>query len=99
MQGTTPAQKAGGAGGKTRGLRALGLLAVIGSLMLASVGSTHAQIGGLNLSLSASPTSIAAGDRVHFDLSASPPSVRDGRIDSAVLDYGDGDRSDINGPF
>src|SRR5579885_284660 len=55
--------------------------------------------GALNISLTASPARAAVGDTVSFDLSASPPSVRDARLTSVVLDFGDGASSALRGPF
>jgi PKD repeat protein len=56
-------------------------------------------IGGLTVTLTASPATVSTRDAVHFDISATPPSVLDGRIVSLVLDFGDGARDDIPGPF
>lgn len=55
--------------------------------------------GALNVNLMASRTRVPMGEAVTFDLSASPPSVRDARLTSVVLDYGDGASSNVRGPF
>jgi PKD repeat protein len=76
-------------------LAALGILA----LTFRSAPAGAQMPGALNVSLTASPTTVTEGRSVTFEFSASPPSVRDARLTSVVIDYGDGASSNVRGPF
>jgi PKD repeat protein len=88
---------------KSRGTwyRRLWRLAALGILVLTfrSAPAGAQMPGSLNVSLTASPATTTVGRSVTFEFSASPPSARDARLTSIVIDYGDGASSNVRGPF